>query len=189
MKSTQLIGISVAVVLALIVGTFLLAPKANKSHELPKSLTPLIEGKNAIVVKVDNLKECAMAPIAYTCDTPFPSVPPISWKSDVVPKSFAIVVVDPDAPIGNFYHLLVYNIPPTVKEWRPGIGTYGLNSARREGWFPICPPKGDRAHRYYFFVLALNTDNLPPGLTVDEFLRAIKGNVVAYGYTCLKYKR
>ncbi len=187
MKSAQLTAIAVAV-LAIIVGVLLLLPKGSSSS-LPHSLKPFTQGERSIVVKVDDLKECSLAPVAYTCDSPFPTPPLISWTSKVKAASFAIIVVDPDAPIGNFYHLLVYNIPPSVRGWKPGIGTYGLNSAGREGWFPICPPKGDKPHRYYFFVLALNVKGLPPGLNVNEFLKSVEGKVVGYGYTCLKYKR
>ena len=187
MKSAQVSAIAIAV-LAVIVGVLLLLPKGSSSV-LPQSLKPFAQGEKEIIVRVDNLSECSFAPVAYTCDSPFPTPPPISWISKVKAESFAIVVVDPDAPIGNFYHLLVYNIPPSVKEWKPGIGTYGLNSAGKEGWFPICPPRGDKAHRYYFFVLALKVKELPSGMNVNEFLRSIEGKVVAYGYTCLKYKR
>lgn len=164
-----------------------LFPKGSQG--LPKSLEPFAQGKKEISVKVDSLSFCAEAPVAYTCDSRLPTVPKISWESNVKPKSYAIVVVDPDAPIGNFYHLIVYNIPPSVHSWDGNVGTLGLNSANQPGWFPICPPKGDRAHRYFFFVLALKVNSLPEGLTPNEFIKRIQGNVVAYGYTCLKYKR
>jgi hypothetical protein len=56
-----------------------------------------------------------MIPQPYTCDGQDAS-PPLNW-SDVPNgvKSLALIVDDPDAPMGTWVHWLAWNIPATVR--------------------------------------------------------------------------
>jgi len=87
-------------------------------------------------------------------------------------KSFAITVYDPDAPTGSgWWHWMVINIPGDVNELASNAGAVGGANLPRgaiqaridygvAGWGGVCPPKGDKPHRYIFTVHALKVDKL-----------------------------
>ena len=67
---------------------------------------------------------------------------------------------DPDAPIGNFTHWLVWNIDPKTEvikqESVPPGSIEGLNGREKTGYTGPCPPDG-KPHRYFFKLYALNS--------------------------------
>ena len=66
----------------------------------------------------------------------------------------------------------------------------GRNDFGRIGYNGPCPPRGHGTHRYYFLVLALNSEiGLAPGVSVKEFLQAIEGKVIGYGVLMGTYSR
>lgn len=82
-------------------------------------------------------------------------------------KAFAVTVYDPDAPTGSgWWHWMVINIPENVTNLPNNSGVVGganlpvgASQARTDygvaGWGGMCPPLGDKAHRYIFTVYAL----------------------------------
>lgn len=88
--------------------------------------------------------------------------PHLKWKdapSDT--KSFAISCNDPDAPIGDWIHWGVYDIPLDIDEisQRGPITDKELeNDYGVVGYGGPAPPSG--THRYFFNVYALNVDKL-----------------------------
>ena len=71
-------------------------------------------------------------------------------------KSLALIMDDPDAPMGTWVHWVVYNIPVTSKiEERSVPGEQGSNNFGKQDYGGPCPPSG--AHRYFFKVYALDT--------------------------------
>jgi Raf kinase inhibitor-like YbhB/YbcL family protein len=112
--------------------------------------------------------------------------PSLEWSGEPGDlRSLALVVEDPDAPSGTFCHWLVYDIPPDVHNLaqglKPGsVGVSGANDFGRPGYGGPCPPKGP-AHRYYFrlYALDINTLGLRPGVRRGEFLKAMKGHILA----------
>ena len=93
--------------------------------------------------------------------------PELRWSgAPTATKSFAITVYDPDAPTGSgWWHWTVYNIPAstTALPRNAGSGTglpagavQGTTDFGKPGYGGACPPKGDKPHRYYFMVYALN---------------------------------
>lgn len=94
-------------------------------------------------------------------------------------KSFAVTVYDPDAPTGSgWWHWVVVNVPANVTELKADAGNAsggnlpaGARQVRSDygtvAWGGMCPPPGDKPHRYVFTVHALKTDkiDLPPEAT------------------------
>ena len=127
-------------------------------------------------------------PVVLTCDGDNSS-PDLQWQG--IPEgtqSLALIVDDPDAPVGIFVHWVLYNMPPTLdalpagvsKDTQiPGIGTQGMNDFRRTGYDGPCPPRG-KAHRYFFKLYALDANlNLPEGLKASALEEAMQGHILA----------
>ena len=99
-------------------------------------------------------------PIRYTCDGK-DIQPAISWKN--VPANtqcFAIILADPDAPGGTFYHWVLYNIPKSTTSLPEAMaqlptGTLAGKIAGINHSTMACPPKG-KAH-HYILLYALDT--------------------------------
>ena len=102
-------------------------------------------------------------PTQYTCDGANISVP-LKWH-DVTgeTKSLALIMDDPDAPMGTWVHWVVYNIPPSMSgfsenqpktENLPDSSKQGINSSHKTGYGGPCPPSG--IHRYFFKLYALD---------------------------------
>lgn len=126
-----------------------------------------------------------LMPEKYTCDGADIS-PPLEWKQfPKETKSFAIIMDDPDAPVGLWIHWVVYNIPVELTKFPENIEkkekvkisqyeiTQGKNSWPKIGYGGPCPP--DRQHRYFFKLYALKEKtNFPSGLTAKELEEKIK---------------
>ena len=101
-----------------------------------------------------------MIPEKYTCYGVNVN-PPLKFEE--IPegtKSLALIVDDPDAPVGLWVHWLVWNIDPKTSEIQensvPNGATQGTTSFGTVGYGGPCPPSG--THRYLFKIFALNTE-------------------------------
>ncbi len=134
-------------------------------------------------------------PSRYTCDGEDIS-PPFSWNADL-PKiaAYALIVDDPDAPMGTWVHWVAWNIPnPSLAEGIPARtkledGTrQGRNSWNKTGYGGPCPPSGE--HRYFFKVHALDTLlDLSEATDAAALSKAMKGHVLAQGEIVGRYAR
>lgn len=125
-----------------------------------------------------------MLPALYTCDGKDIS-PELHWKNS--PKntqSFALILADPDAPSGIFYHWVLYNLPNTATHLPEGIkhfpsGTLnGTNSFGKMQYNGPCPPKGAK-HRYIFTLYALDTTlTIKAGLDAEELMHAMEKHIL-----------
>lgn len=112
-------------------------------------------------------------------------------------RSFAIVVMDPDAPVA-FAHWLAYGIPADIRELPEGASTSshrlehaveGVNSFGHVGYGGPCPPSGT-THHYVFHIYALDTTPaLPSGADAQQVNAAIQGHVLAEGRITGLYTR
>ncbi|MBI5642171.1 MAG: YbhB/YbcL family Raf kinase inhibitor-like protein [Deltaproteobacteria bacterium] len=140
-------------------------------------------------LKSPDFNEGESIPKRFSCEGEDIS-PELVWE-DPPPgtKSFALIVEDPDAPMGTFVHWIIYDLPPASKKLRRGAGTEELSDGIKQGSTDFglkryggpCPPKGHGKHRYNFLLRALDiaTLGLPAGAKKSEVERAMKGHILA----------
>lgn len=139
----------------------------------------------------------SQVPVDYTCDGRDAS-PEIEIHG-LNATSVAIIVDDPDAPIGTFTHWVIWNIEPTdfvpadipndPTLVKPIKAVQGSNTAGKIGYMGPCPPKG-KPHRYYFKVYGLDKMlNLKPGATKSDLENAMKGHILQQGEAMATYGR
>src|SRR5207248_2280768 len=107
-------------------------------------------------------------------------------------KSLALIVDDPDAPVGLFTHWLVWNIDPKTTEIAEGSvpsgAVQGANDYPGNGYDGPQPPSG--THRYYFKIFALDKMlDLRAGAKRREVDGAMKGHVIGQGQLIGHYSK
>jgi Raf kinase inhibitor-like YbhB/YbcL family protein len=134
----------------------------------------------------------------FTCDGADVS-PELSWSAPPAgKKSFALLMIDPDAPVGEFVHWVLYDLPgekralpegvPKEKELADG-SRQGKNDFDNFGYGGPCPP-GHSPHRYIFSLYALDSKlNLPAGATRKQVEQALKGHILGRGELIGRYHR
>jgi len=143
-------------------------------------------------------KNGSYIPTKYTCDGI--NVSPELRISEIPSnaKSIVLLMFDPDAPGGVFWHWVFYGIKPDqaiipeniVKNDYTDYGINGLNSFGSIGYGGPCPPRGDKPHRYVFLVLALDIESSwSPRLSYRDVVDMIKGHVITYGCIVGLYAR
>ncbi|WP_457570665.1 YbhB/YbcL family Raf kinase inhibitor-like protein [Desulfovulcanus sp.] len=93
-------------------------------------------------------------------------------------KSLALIVDDPDAPMGTWVHWVVFDIPVISRIDEDSIpGRQGVNDFGRRDYGGPCPPFG--THRYFFKIYALDKElNLKEGIRKRELERAMQGHIL-----------
>jgi Raf kinase inhibitor-like YbhB/YbcL family protein len=134
----------------------------------------------------------AVIPKAHTCDGE-DSSPTLRWSGwPEGTKSFALIMDDPDAPMGTWIHWVIYDLPAGRRDIAGGLAKtgevldgakqgacWGVDSFERVGYHGPCPPPG-WPHHYHFKLYALKkTLGLPASATKAEVLAAMKGAVLA----------
>lgn len=130
------------------------------------------------------LNDQGTLPVDYTCDGKDIS-PEFDWRNfPDKTESFAFIMHDLDAPGGNFYHWVVYNIPKTILSFPQGMEEIptgvmvGKNSWQGLEYKGPCPPKG-KPHRYVFTLYALDSElKLPAGQTGEAVKAAIQKHIL-----------
>lgn len=143
-----------------------------------------------------NLNKLQSIDPQYTCDGGN-EPPPLTWKRPFPKdtKSLALIMCDPDAPEGTFFHWVIQYLPSNIKAINPATlkkAKFGLNSADTTAYFGPCPPKNSKKpHRYYINLYALSSEykNLKPQ-QAEQFLHKIRYEVLEKRTLFLqKYKR
>jgi Raf kinase inhibitor-like YbhB/YbcL family protein len=161
------------------------------------------EGKNGGTPMSFELKSSAFEanqtiPRKHTCEGPDVS-PPLEWSA--VPDgtaALALIVDDPDAPVGAWVHWVIYDLPAQSRNLPEGIPTLetleggakqGVNDFRRVGYGGPCPPPG-APHRYFFKLYALDKQlGLRPRATKQQVVDAMKGHILGEAQLIGVYKR
>lgn len=131
-------------------------------------------------------------PRRHTCEGEDTS-PPLRWEgAPDGTRSLALIVDDPDAPVGTFTHWVAWGIDPAgdgLPEGEAGPGE-GRNDFGETGYRGPCPPPGHGTHRYYFRLHALDAEpELSPGASRAELEEAISGHVLATAELMGTYER
>lgn len=131
--------------------------------------------------------------------------PPLSLEG--VPKEaveLALICADPDAPVGTWYHWVLYGLKPDTTSLPEGLprqaqlsvpvaAKQGRNSwpSDNVGYRGPLPPRGHGRHRYIFTLYALDQlVALPPEeATAERLLAAIRGHILAQGQLMGTYQR
>lgn len=128
-------------------------------------------------------------PSKYTCDGEEVNPPLMIENIPHGTQTLAIIVEDPDAPTGVYYHWLVWNMPPEriVEENRiPGIS--GRNGAGKTGYHGPCPPSGTHCYFFYVFALDCNLD-IESGADKRKLQEAMKPHILAQGTLMGRYTK
>ena len=136
-------------------------------------------------------------PQRYSCDGEDIS-PPLRWTDPPEgTQSFALVMDDPDAPMGTWVHWVLYNVPPGTRMLAEGFPSdpqissgarNGHNSWSRMGYGGPCPPSG--SHRYFFRIYALDQIlTLAPGADKAQLIQTIQGHILAEAELMGTYQR
>ena len=122
--------------------------------------------------------------------------PQLSWSGfPEATRSFAVTVLDPDAPTASgFWHWAVADLPATVSDLPAGSGDGNplpgeartlLNDAGLARYVGAAPPPGHGPHRYFVAVHAVDVEKLdlpesptPAYLGFQLFSRAIARAVI-----------
>ncbi len=133
----------------------------------------------------------SMLPKDYSCDGANVNPPLVFSDVPKEAKSLAFIVDDPDAPIGNFVHWVVYNIPPTAlgvdENSVPQGSTQGNSGIGKPGFIGACPPNGQ--HRYFFKLYALDIPLVGENLDKKGLESAMEGHILATAELVGLYKR
>lgn len=134
-------------------------------------------------------------PVMYSCDGK--NIPPeFSWTA--APKkteTFVLILSDPKALNGTFYHWILYNIPKSISQLAEGLPTLptgaliGKNSAGKLEYNGPCPPHG-QAHTYITTLYAVDTKLAVPSEAEGETIeKAMKNHIVGKASISFVYSR
>jgi Raf kinase inhibitor-like YbhB/YbcL family protein len=128
-------------------------------------------------------------PVKYSCKGKNIS-PTLAWNEPPIgTQSFALILDDPDAPMGTWVHWVLFNIPANTRSLQEDLSIPGKNAdpnamyIGKNSWGDLryggpCPPSG--THRYYFKLYALDTTiSLLPGASKEQVLKEMQGHVLA----------
>jgi len=197
-QGLRTLGSAVIAMLALL--TVTLFAEGQSIRALPLHSSFALEGGNSMSLSISSssFANGGEIPKKFTCDGADFS-PQLSWAEPPAgTKSFALLVDDPDAPVGNWNHWTMWNLPASARGLDEGVSKdasltdgsqQGKNDFRKTGYNGPCPPPG-KPHRYYFKLFALDSNlDLKPGATKRELEVAMKGHILAQAEWMGRYGR
>jgi Raf kinase inhibitor-like YbhB/YbcL family protein len=137
-------------------------------------------------------------PRKFTCDGPDIS-PKLTWNDPPAKtQSFALIMDDPDAPVGTWVHWVIYDLLANTRDLAEGVAKQeqlpngarqGRNDFGKIGYGGPCPPPG-KPHRYFFKLYALDVKlGLKAGATKADVERAMKGHTLTQAELIGRYAR
>jgi hypothetical protein len=164
-------------------------------HGTGAAVTPA--GRSSMELTSSSFRDGRL-PNEFTCDGAGRS-PQLAWAAPpATARSLALIVTDPDAPVGTFVHWVLFNVPAAQRELPAALPTLeqlpdgsrqGRNDFGNIGYGGPCPP-GHSTHRYIFDLYALDaTLNLQPGATRKQVEAAMQGHILSRGEVIWRYSR
>ncbi|MBN1618465.1 YbhB/YbcL family Raf kinase inhibitor-like protein [Candidatus Dojkabacteria bacterium] len=136
-------------------------------------------------------------PSLYTCDGSNLNPELVVEEIPGSTKSLALIVDDPDAPMGIWTHWIVWNIIPKKSQTNklnipqgatPQNSVVGVNDFGNNNYDGPCPPNG--THRYFFRIVALdNTINIQEESNANDLQKAIEGHIIEQAQLIGLYQR
>ena len=155
--------------------------------------------KRDLKVTSNAFEDGDMIPQKYTKDGKDIS-PPLTIKGiSTEGESIAVIMDDPDAPVGTFTHWLIWNIPNEINNIPEGVhqdkevvslngAIQGLNDFGEIGYRGPAPPSG--VHNYHFKVYVLDQKlDLPYDVTKNELVEEVEKHMLQKFELIVKYKR
>jgi Raf kinase inhibitor-like YbhB/YbcL family protein len=145
-----------------------------------------------MILASPTFKNNEFIPDKYTCNGPNLN-PPLTISS-LPPntQSLALIVDDPDAPLGIWTHWTVWNIDPKTTQIAensvPATAVEGTTSWGKPGYSGPCPPSG--THRYFFKLFALDTSlSLDSSASLNQLNSALQGHIIGQAELVGKYSK
>ncbi len=145
-----------------------------------------------LIISSSAFEHNGMIPSKYTCDGSNVN-PPFHFAE--IPggtRTLALIMDDPDAPMGTWDHWIVWNISLEYgrvdENTVPPGSVQGKNGWGRSEYGGPCPPSG--THRYFIKVFAL--DSLIPlegGASKKDLEKAMGGHILSKGELIGIYRR
>jgi len=155
------------IIISAVISIFILQTQANvNAKEARMKLTSTEFANNQFI------------PAKFTCQgeniSPSLAIEGIPDKT----KSLALIVDDPDAPMGTWVHWVVYNMPLISRIEENSVpGEQGVNDSGGQDYSGPCPPFG--THRYFFKIYALDAQlNLKAGVSKKALEKAMQGHIL-----------
>lgn len=149
---------------------------------------------NEFILNSANFFNQDTLPSLYTCDGKDVS-PDLNWTgAPAKTETFALILSDPDAPSGTFYHWVLYNLPATTQGLAQGINKLpagsltGMNTFGNIRYNGPCPPKAE-THHYIFTLYALDTKLTLTSTDAPGLIKAMQNHIIATAELMALYKR
>ncbi len=138
----------------------------NKSKEASMKLTSPEFANNELI------------PRKFTCQGDDVNPALIIEDMPSATKTLALIVDDPDAPMGTWVHWVVYNIPVISRIDENSIpGEQGMNNFGRLNYGGPWPPSG--THRYFFKIYCLDAElNTEASSNKKALEKAMQGHIL-----------
>ncbi|MFH1338499.1 MAG: YbhB/YbcL family Raf kinase inhibitor-like protein [Candidatus Omnitrophota bacterium] len=141
-------------------------------------LAGAVKGGDNMKLTSPEFKNNEFIPSKFTCEGQ--DVNP-AFSIEGIPggaKALALIVDDPDAPMGTWVHWVVYDIPVISRIEENSVpGKQGINDFRKKDYGGPCPPSG--THRYFFKIYALDKQlGLQEGVNKTALEKAMQGHIL-----------
>lgn len=185
----------VSKILLFIISFSLFAPSVAFNRRRRNEQDEILQKVKKFVISSPSFARGGDIPRYFTCDGKDVS-PELLWEG--VPlgtQSYVLIMHDPDALGGNWYHWIMYNIDGDNRRLAQQISAVGIdaklgvNSWGDKKYGGPCPPL--KKHRYVFTLYALNTPKIDPGKNPDarKVKKAIHGHILGKASYMGRYQR
>ncbi len=190
-KSTQLVIFIATLFAFVLIGClflYLLGPVEGEVFSTITEETPFSDSlEDSMNLTSTAFSHGEFIPAKYSCNGEDVS-PSLSWDEPPAgTRSFALIMDDPDAPMGTWVHWVLFNLPASARGLSEGMpadltftdgSVQGITSARSHGYHGPCPPSG--THRYFFKLYALDTMlSHTSDANKADLLSAMEGHILA----------